>query len=604
MKDVAKDKPLKAGEASNADELAANMAKLAELGQEVFQEYLEHHMPKDGLMMSAPLSAANAFVELMAKYIADPSSFISAQVDYTTQYLDLLNDTHAVLMGDKDELEEHEYANKRDRRFKNEAWHHNIMFNFMRQAYLLTSDSIVEAAGNVKGVSPKVKQKLKFYSKQWVDAMSPTNFAMTNPDVIRETVESNGENLVKGFHNLLDDLKHSRNVLSISQTDTSHFKVGENIAVTKGKVVFQNDLMQLIQYTPTTKKVHATPVLIISPWINKYYILDMRPDNSFVKWLVDQGHTVFITSWVNPDEKLAKKGFDAYMEEGALAALDAIKKATNQPSCNVIGYCLGGTLMTATCSYLTAKGEADRVKSLTLLTTLTDFKEAGDLTVFIDEEQVKAVEDAMENVGYFDGSEMAFVFSMLRANDLIWSFFVNNYLLGKDPFPFDLLYWNSDSTRLPAAMHSFYLRNMYLKNKLVKPGGIKLNGVPIDLSKVKIPTYMLSTREDHIAPWRSTFSLKDHWGDRIHFVLSASGHVAGVVNPPVTEKYCYWTNDKKPKNPDDFLKGATEHKGSWWVDWDKWIKDNGFAGKQVDARTPGKGLKVIEAAPGAYVTMK
>jgi polyhydroxyalkanoate synthase len=382
-------------------------------------------------------------------------------------------------------------------------------------------------------------------------------------------------------------------------TDESAFEVGVNVASTPGHVVYQNDLMQLIQYTPSTEKVYARPLVIVPPWINKYYILDLRAKNSFVKWAVDQGHTVFMVSWVNPDENLAQKGFEDYMVEGTLAALDTALKITGADKADMIGYCLGGTLLASTLAYMAAKND-NRVQSATFFTTMVDFEQAGELTVFIDEEQLDSLEAKMNAQGYLDGSEMATTFNMLRANDLIWSFVINNYLLGKDPFPFDLLYWNSDSTRMPAKMHSFYLRKMYQENVLKDPGGVTLCGEPIDLSKIDIPVYMISTLEDHIAPWKATFAGTNLYSGSVRFVLSASGHIAGVVNPPAANKYCYWTNNRKTKNPDTWLKNATQHDGSWWVDWEKWVKPH--AGDMVDARDPEKGpLKAIEPAPGQYV---
>src|SRR5208282_4636848 len=356
------------------------------------------------------------------------------------------------------------------------------------------------------------------------------------------TVDSGGENLVNGLKHVLEDLDRGKGRLMIKMTDLDAFKVGVNIAVTKGKVVFQNALMQLIQYEPLSDKAQRRPLLIIPPWINKYYILDLRPDNSFIKWAVEQGHTVFVISWVNPDEKLAQKQFEDYMLEGPLAALDAIEKATGEREVNVIGYCLGGTLLAATLAYMAVKKD-DRFKSATYFVTMVDFAEAGELSVFIDEEQLSALEERMREHGYLEGSAMATTFNMLRANDLIWSFVVNNYLLGKDPFPFDLLYWNSDSTRMPAAMHSFYLRKMYLENRLVEPGGITLGGVPIDLGRVTLPVFILSTREDHIAPWKTCYVGTQLFSGPVKFVLAASGHIAGVVNPPDAHKYCHWTNE-------------------------------------------------------------
>jgi polyhydroxyalkanoate synthase len=422
---------------------------------------------------------------------------------------------------------------------------------------------------------------------------------------LRATLESGGENLVKGLQNLLDDLDRGQGRLDIKMTDYEAFEVGVNIALTPGKVVYQNELIQLLQYAPATDKVYKRPLLIIPPWINKFYILDLREKNSFIKWAVDRGHTVFVISWVNPDEELAGAGFDDYMTQGPLAALDAMEKATGEREANVIGYCLGGTLLACTLGYLAAK-EDDRIKSATFLATMIDFDEAGELEVFIDEEQLTALEERMSERGYLDGSAMATTFNMLRANDLIWSFVVNNYLLGKDPFPFDLLYWNADSTRMPAAMHSFYLRYlraMYQDNKLIEPGGpngIELAGVPIDLSQVKTPAYFLSTREDHIAPWTSTYAGTQLFSGPTRFVLTASGHIAGVVNPPAAGKYSHWTNANVPTTPFAWLRRAEEVPGSWWPDWAKWVARK--AGPKVAARTPGDGkLKAIEDAPGSYV---
>jgi polyhydroxyalkanoate synthase len=390
--------------------------------------------------------------------------------------------------------------------------------------------------------------------------------------------------------------------LKISMTDHDAFEVGENLATTPGKVVFQNDLFQLLQFEPMTEKVFKRPLLIVPPWINKYYILDLREKNSFIRWATEQGHTVFCVSWVNPDEKLAAKTFEDYMLEGVLAALDAVGQATAEDKVNVIGYCLGGTLLASTLAYMVEKGD-ERVATATYLTTLVDFTEPGELGVFIDEAQLASLEERMSERGYLEGSEMATTFNMLRANDLIWSFVVNNYLLGKDPFPFDLLYWNSDSTRMPAAMHSFYLRKMYVENKLSQPGGITLDGVPIDLTTIKIPTFILATREDHIAPWMTTYHATQLYSGPVTFTLAASGHIAGVVNPPAAEKYSHWTNAKSPKSPDDWLAGATEHKGSWWPEWNKWVAKRGKA--KVEARKPGDGkLKPIEDAPGSYVKVR
>jgi poly[(R)-3-hydroxyalkanoate] polymerase subunit PhaC len=453
---------------------------------------------------------------------------------------------------------------------------------------------------SVDGLDEKTARKVDFYTRQFIDALSPSNFVLTNPEVLRETVQSGGQNLIQGLKNLLKDLdRGDHRQLRIRMTDLEAFKLGMNVATTKGKVVYQNELMQLVQYQPSTKEVYRRPLLIIPPWINKFYILDLRENNSFIKWAVDQGHTVFVISWVNPDEKLAHKDFKDYLVEGSLAALDAIEQATDEQKVNAIGYCLGGTLLAATLAYLAAKNE-ERIASATFLATLIDFSEPGELGVFVDEHQVSALEKRMEERGYLEGFEMATTFNMLRSNDLIWSFVVNNYLLGKDPFPFDLLYWNSDATRMPAKMHSFYLRNMYIKNLLKQPGGLKLAGVAIDISKVKTPAYFLSTVEDHIAPWKSTYAGTKLLGGPAKFVLAGSGHIAGVINPPCANKYGYRTNAKLPREPNAWLNDAAHNEGSWWPDWGKWIE--AYGGARVPARVPGKGrLKALEDAPGSYV---
>jgi polyhydroxyalkanoate synthase subunit PhaC len=384
-------------------------------------------------------------------------------------------------------------------------------------------------------------------------------------------------------------------------TDMAAFKIGENVATTPGKVIYQNELIQLLQYVPTTETAKRRPLLIIPPWINKYYILDLRPRNSFIRWAVEQGHTVFVISWVNPDQRLAEKSFEDYMRDGPLAALDAMEQATGERDANVIGYCLGGTLLATTLAYMTAKRDR-RVKSATFFVTMVDFKEAGELSVFIDEEQLHALEERMEKKGYLEARDMHTTFNMLRANDLIWSFVVNNYLLGKSPFPFDLLYWNADSTRMPAAMHSFYLRKMYQENLLAQPGGITLRGVPIDLRKIKTPSFLLSTREDHIAPWRSTYAATQIYSGPVKFVLSASGHIAGVVNPP-GGKYGHWQNDSNPPTSEAWLASATQHPDSWWPAWEEWVAQ--YSGGEVPARQPGDGkLTPIEDAPGSYVKVR
>ena len=581
-------------------EMSEAMANIAERSQKLVAEFLERQHGNDSPAALDPYNFGGAFLEMTAHMMADPAKLVQAQMNLWQDYLNLWQSTTWRMMGETTEPVIEPEAG--DRRFKHEDWDENQLFDFIKQSYLLTARWMQTTVRDIESMDDKTAKKVDFYTRQFADAIAPSNFVMTNPEVLRATMESGGENLVKGLENLLEDLERSKGHLSIKMTDTEAFDLGENIAVTPGKVIFQNELMQLIQYTPTTEKVHRRPLLIIPPWINKYYILDLREKNSFVKWATEQGHTVFIVSWVNPDEKLTEKTFEDYMMDGPLTALEAVGQATGETEFNVIGYCLGGMLLACTLAYMAVKKDT-RIKSATFLASMTDFTEAGELGVFIDEEQLTALEEKMSRKGYLEGSDMATTFNMLRANDLIWSFVVNNYLLGKDPFPFDLLYWNADSTRMPAAMHSFYLRNMYQENLLVKPGGIELAGVPIDLSKIKTPAFMLSTKEDHIAPWDSTYAATQLFSGPVKFALAASGHIAGVINPPAAKKYCYWTSPKNPEAPDDWLAGAEEHPGSWWPNWAKWVGK--YGGGKVPARAPGEGkLKVIEDAPGSYVRVR
>ena len=581
--------------------VSRTMADVAERGQRLVTDFLRRQA-EDGTTPPGPdpLNLGSAFLEMTARLMANPARLMQAQIGFWQDYLTLWQNTARRMMGEKAPAVIEEP--KTDRRFKDDAWRENEVFDFIRQSYLLSARFFTNMVQTTEGLEPKTAQKVDFYTRQFVDAMSPSNFLLTNPEVLRRTAETGGENLLKGLSNLLADLERGKGQLRIRMTDETKFKVGENIAVTPGKVIFRNDLMELIQYQPTTEKVLKRPLLIIPPWINKFYILDLRPKNSFIRWAVEQGHTVFVVSWVNPDEKLAEKGFDDYMREGPYAAFDAMEQATGERAFNVIGYCLGGTLLSCTLAHMAARKDT-RVKSATFLTTMLDFAEAGELGVFIDEEQLHALEEKMSKRGFLEGSEMATTFNMLRANDLIWSFVVSNYLMGQEPFPFDLLYWNDDSTRMPARMHSFYLRRMYQQNDLVKPGGVELDGVALDLKKIKVPSYMLSTREDHIAPWKSTYRATQIFSGPVRFVLAASGHIAGVVNPPESGKYSHWVQDELPPEPDAWFKGATELAGSWWPDWQRWIVAQDKA--MVPARIPGAGaLKPLADAPGTYVTVQ
>lgn len=584
-------------------QVSETMVDIAERSQRLIKDFIARNADSShstSVGMEDPINVASAFVELTSKMMSQPHKIVEANMNLWQDYMKLWQNTASRMMGQ--ETEPVAEPHHEDRRFKSEAWEGEV-FDYIKQSYLLTSNWMQSTVSDVEGLDDKTQKKVDFFTKQYVDALSPTNFVMTNPDVLKTTVESGGENLVNGLRNLLEDMERGNGNLRIKMTDEDAFEVGRDVATTPGKVVFRNELMELIQYTPTTEKVSKTPLLICPPWINKFYILDLRAKNSYIRWAVEQGHTVFVISWVNPDRELAMKTFADYMHEGPLAAIDAIKAATGEEKVNAVGYCIGGTLLATALAYMAAKKQ-DKVKSATFFTTMVDFEEAGDLGVFIDESSLNSLEEKMNERGYLEGREMAGTFNMMKANDLIWSFVVNNYLLGKDPFPFDLLFWNSDSTRMPAAMHSFYLRNMYLDNKLVEPGGIEIDGIKLDLRKIKVPTYIISTREDHIAPWEATYKATQLYTGPIRFVLSASGHIAGVVNPPAANKYCYWTNDDLPEDSVEWLEGAEQHEGSWWTDWDKWVKPH--AGKlTVEARQPGDGkLKVICDAPGEYVNIK
>ncbi len=580
------------------EELVRILGEIAEKSQRIVQDFLTRQPPVDGGV--DPMPVGQAFLEFTARLLSDPVSLARTQFELWQDYLRLWQNTAMRMFGH--EVEPVAVPERGDRRFRDPAWDENVLFDFVKQSYLLTSRYILETVRARDDLDEKTRQKVEFYTRQFVDALAPSNFVLTNPEVLRTTLETRGENLLRGLRNMLDDLERGRGRLAPKMTDPDAFEVGRNLATTPGKVVFQTELMQLIQYAPRTEKVHRRPLVIVPPWINKYYILDLQPRNSFVRWAVEQGFTVFVLSWVNPDERLAHKTFEDYMLEGPLAAFDAVEKQTGEREMTTIGYCLGGTLLAATLAWLRAKGD-ERIRAATFFTTLVDFSEPGELGVFIDEEQLAALEEMMARRGYLDGSEMATTFNMLRANDLIWSFVVNNYLLGRDPFPFDLLYWNSDSTRMPAAMHSSYLRKCYLENRLVEPGGIELAGVPIDLRRVDMPVYWVSTREDHIAPWKSTYAATQIYTGPKTFVLAGSGHIAGIVNPAGSGKYGYWTNPELPPDPDAWLEKATFHEGSWWPHWAKWNAQH--AGELVPARDPAKGpLPPVEDAPGSYVRMR
>jgi poly[(R)-3-hydroxyalkanoate] polymerase subunit PhaC len=605
MSEIRMDKPTtEPANVGNVDieALSRNLARLVEEGGKALAAYMkprEEGKIKGGL--ADDITDAVKSVGRVAEYwMSDPRRALELQSSLGRAYLDLWATTVKRMAGEQ--AEPVVTADPKDKRFADPDWSQNQFFDFLKQAYLLTAQWGDRLVKDAAGVDEATRKKAEFYVKQIANAISPSNFVLTNPELMRETLSSNAENLVRGMHMLSEDIKAGHGTLKIRQSDLSMFDVGRNLALTPGKVVFQNDLMQLIQYEATTNEVLKTPLLIVPPWINKFYILDLTPDKSFIKWCVDQGTTVFVVSWVNPDARLAQKSFEDYMREGVITALDQVEAATGEKQVNAIGYCVGGTMLSITLAYLAAKKQT-RVKSATLFAAQVDFTYAGDLMVFVDEERVKQLETHMKEQGYLEASRMANTFNMLRSNDLIWPYIINNYMRGKMPLPFDILFWNSDATRMPAANHSFYLRNCYLDNKLTR-GEMEIAGVTLDMDKVTIPIYNLATREDHIAPANSVLFGSQFFGGPVRYVLAGSGHIAGVINPPAKPKYQYWTGEKPSgSNVENWLKKATEHPGSWWPDWLEWLKTQDA--EMVPARKIGGGkLKPIEDAPGSYVKVK
>ncbi len=576
-----------------------------DLWQEIFQKtidlsqsYYTYGIKTAEKQMTDDYGIHKAFTSLSEQLLSDPEKLSNSTTQFWEEQLNLwekwINSDPTVVK--KPDIE------KVDSRFRSKLWD-TWLFDYVRNAYLLTAEHLQKTVNDIDSLDERTARKVKFFTKQYVDAMSPTNFAALNPDVLKATVDSNGGNLLSGLNNLLDDLKKGKGELAIKMVDPNAFELGKDVATTDGKVVYQNELMQLIQYQPTTKSVLETPLLIIPPWINKYYILDLTPRNSFIKWAIDQGHTVFVISWVNPDARHAHKTFDDYLVEGPLAALDVIDKRCKTNTTNLVGYCLGGTLTAVLLGWLKSNKQEKRVNSTTFFTSMIDFNEPGELGVFVDPEGVDALEKRMASKGYLEASEMASTFNMLRSNDLIWSFVVNNYLLGKDPVPFDLLFWNSDATRMPAKMHSYYLRNMYIHNKLREPKGLTIAGRSIDLSTVTTPCYFISAKDDHIAPWKSTFAGAKLFGGKVRFVLGGSGHIAGIVNPPVANKYCFWANDELTHEAESWLQNADRFDGSWWSDWSVWISSQGS--RTVNARKiRNNRTNPFEDAPGSYAKLR
>ncbi|WP_442754600.1 class I poly(R)-hydroxyalkanoic acid synthase [Methylocystis sp. JAN1] len=488
-----------------------------------------------------------------------------------------------------------------DKRFASPEWEQSPFFDWLRQSYLYAARWAGDMVDKAEGLDPQTRAKALFYTRLISSAVSPSNFIATNPELLRATIENKGENLIRGMKMFAEDLSAGGGVLKIRQTDDTKFRLGVDLANTPGKVVWRNDVMELIQYSPTTAEVYARPLLLTPPWINKFYVLDLNKEKSFVRWAVEQGFTVFIISWVNPDESKAEKGFEAYMHEGILTALDVIEKATGERKVTAAGYCVGGTLLALTLAYMAAKGD-DRIESVTFFATQVDFSEAGDLQILIDDERMAALDEAMAKTGYLEGVKMANAFNMLRPNELIWNYVVNNYMKGVEPAAFDLLYWNSDSTRIPRANHSFYMRSCYIENRITR-GEMVMSGVPINLRLVRVPIYSVATKEDHIAPARSVFRGDKFFGGEVTYVLGGSGHIAGIINPPAKGKYDYLTGGPLTGTFEEWVAKAEEHEGSWWPHWLQWVTAQ--APKKVPAREPGGGkLKPLCDAPGEYVRVR
>jgi polyhydroxyalkanoate synthase len=583
------------------ERLSANLARAALSAQGVMAEAALRQADRPAALTNDPFNAAPAIKEVMGRLAAQPDRLLRAQADLFARYMDLWQSTGRRLASGA-EVTPVVTPAVGDRRFTDSEWDTNPVFDVIKQSYLLSSNWLNDLVAGVEDVEPVTKRRAEFFMKMLTDAFSPSNFLISNPAALREALETHGESLVRGMENFAADLERGGGSLQISQTDLTQFEVGRNVAIAPGKVVFQNDVIQLLQFNPSTPQVHEVPLLIFPPWINKYYLLDLRPENSMIRWLTDQGFSVFVVSWVNPDAKLAEKTFDNYMMEGAYEAINQTLKQSGAKTLNAVGYCIAGTMLSCTLAHMAAKGDK-RVASATFFAAQQDFSEAGDLKLFTDEDWLRLIEVRMDDAGgVLPGRVMSDTFNALRANDLIWSFFINNYLLGKEPRPFDLLFWNADQTRMPKALHIFYLRRFYQENALAK-GDLTLGGERLDLNKVTIPIYVQAGKEDHISPYQSVYRGTHLFGGPVTYVLAGSGHIAGVINPPVANKYQYWLNSHMPASAEGWLADAEETPGSWWPHWAGWLKQR--AGGKVAARDPTKGpLKPLEDAPGSFVRVK
>ncbi|QSF53176.1 class I poly(R)-hydroxyalkanoic acid synthase [Brevundimonas fontaquae] len=577
--------------------LSMNLAKAAMMAQSAIAEAALTQADRPAALSADPFNVAPAMTSVMTSLAAQPDKMIQAQADLFGRYMRLWSSTARQAAGEAPD------PAPVDKRFKDPAWSENPMFDMMRRSYLLTSDWMNGLIAGVEDVDPTLKRRAQFFIRLLTDAFSPSNFLASNPVALKALAETSGESLVKGMHNFAADLERGGGSLRISQADYGKFVVGENVATTPGQVVWRDELFELIQYAPTTETQHEIPLLIFPPWINKFYIMDLQPANSLIRWLSAQGFTVFVCSWVNPDKDKAGFGFDDYLEKGIYRAVEKTLEQAGTKQLNAVGYCIGGTLLGAGLAHMAAKGDK-RIAAATFFAAQHDFAEAGDLLLFTDEHWIAEIERQMDAAGgVLPGAAMAETFNALRSNDLIWSFFISNYLLGKDPPAFDLLFWNADQTRMPKTLHLEYLRQMYGANVLAK-GQFEIGGLTADLSKVEIPLYFQASREDHIAPMNSVYrSAKLFGGKDVTFTLAGSGHIAGVINAPAAKKYQHWTNPALPATLAEWQADAVEHPGSWWEHWSAWL--GARSGKQIPARDPAKGpLKPIEPAPGSYVKVK
>ncbi|MFU0507655.1 class I poly(R)-hydroxyalkanoic acid synthase [Pseudaminobacter sp. NGMCC 1.201702] len=583
------------------EQFALNLARMVEQAGKAASAWAEPREKGEVRdSVSEPMAdMVKTFSKLTEYWLSDPSRALEAQTRLFAGYMNVWSSA-IQRIGSGEQVEDTVQPERGDKRFQDPEWGRNAFFDFLKQTYLVTSRWAADLVEHAEGLDEHTRHKASFYVKQVANAISPSNFILTNPELFRETVASNGENLVRGMKMLAEDLEAGKGDLKLRQADNSQFEVGRNLATTPGKVVGRSDVAEIIQYNPSTKKVLKRPLLICPPWINKFYILDLNPQKSFIRWAVEQGHTVFVISWINPDERHGLKDWEAYIREGLQYGLDTVQTATGENEVNAIGYCVGGTLLAAALALLTQEGD-ERIKSVTFFTTQVDFTHAGDLRVFVDEDQIAALERSMRGKGYLDGTKMATAFNMLRSGDLIWPYVVNNYMRGKDPVPFDLLYWNADSTRMAAANHSFYLRNCYLDNNLSQ-GRMELAGRTISLGDITIPVYNLAARDDHIAPARSVFLGCQYFGGPVEYVMAGSGHIAGVVNPPSANKYQHWTGAKPVGDFDEWVANATENAGSWWPHWQKWV--TGMDANTVPARQPGERTPLLGEAPGTYVKVR